>query len=493
MLRWFRPTGAWVYASIAPVLVFVAANVDRNYQTDLWHHLARGREIVSRGEILNHDIFTYTVAGKTFQDPNWLTQVCFYELYHLSGDSLGFLQAVNATLLAITLVIVFRHCWRTSGSMRLAAAFSVLTFLGLWQLILIRPQTLSFLLFALMYLILDAAEGERRLLLVPPLLMALWVNLHGAYPIGLALIAVFTVAKFLENSTSLGRAVLRDPAAWSLALCLLASALATLINPYGWNLYRYVGDTSATAAARRIDEWLPPNVNLLIGKIWIAFLGLTVVALGLSKRRPTLREVALAACFLGLSTMAVRMVAWFLIVAAPILAAHLATAPVDVADKDADQQPTVVDGLIWCALVVSMVLSLPGLERFNPLLRLTNRGYRMEDDLQVVVERIRQDGATGRIFSRFDWGEYLGWSLTPDYTVFMDGRIEIIPDAVWEEYEAINDARHDWQAILDRYGVTHLVLSSRHHQQLLSQVKESGRWEEETIGEVPARLFVRRH
>ncbi len=35
------PTGAWVRALIAPALIFIATGIDRSYQTDFWHHLAR--------------------------------------------------------------------------------------------------------------------------------------------------------------------------------------------------------------------------------------------------------------------------------------------------------------------------------------------------------------------------------------------------------------------------------------------------------------------
>lgn len=493
MVRWFCPTGAWVYASVAVVLTFIAANVDRNYQTDLWHHLARGREIVKRGEILNHDIFTCTVAGEPLQDPNWGTQVLLYEVFHRSGDNLLVLQTVNASLLAVTLALVVWHCRRASASWRLTAGLSVFTFLGLWQLFLIRPQTLSLLLFALMYLILDAAErGQRRLLILPPILMALWVNLHGAYPIGLVLIGVFVAAQFLEKWSLLGWGAFRDRAVCCLALCCLAGVLATFINPYGWNIYEYVGTTSATSAERRIDEWLPPTPRLLIGKIWLASIMLTLVALALPGRRPTMRDICLMLVFLPLSTTAGRMIAWWLIIAAPILAAQFAAALPQhtITDVDADRQPALGDGAVWGILVLSAILSVPGLERFNPLLRLREPTPRAEEQLQWIADRIQRHDSTGRIFSRFDWGEYLGWALTPNYTVFMDGRIEIFPDPVWQEYEAVNDARHDWQDILDRYRVTHLVLDGRHHSVLEDQVRKSDRWRPVAISG-PATLWAR--
>src|SRR4051812_32032096 len=92
------PTDWWVRALLAPVFVFIACGIDRNYQTDLWHHLARGRVLATEGRLLDEDRFTYTVRGTSFQDVNWLSQVAFYELYQAGG--LELLQVVNALVLA---------------------------------------------------------------------------------------------------------------------------------------------------------------------------------------------------------------------------------------------------------------------------------------------------------------------------------------------------------------------------------------------------------
>src|SRR5262245_22791266 len=77
----FLPTDTWVRALLAPAFVFIACGIDRNYQTDLWHHLARGRVIAAEGRLLDEDRFTYTVHGESFQDVNWFSQVAFYQLY----------------------------------------------------------------------------------------------------------------------------------------------------------------------------------------------------------------------------------------------------------------------------------------------------------------------------------------------------------------------------------------------------------------------------
>src|SRR4051794_6724646 len=79
------PTDGWFRLLLAPAILFIAACIDRNYQTDLWHHLARGRALVEHGELLDTDRFTYTVADKPLRDTNWGWQAAFYWLYARGG------------------------------------------------------------------------------------------------------------------------------------------------------------------------------------------------------------------------------------------------------------------------------------------------------------------------------------------------------------------------------------------------------------------------
>src|SRR5713101_2555824 len=92
------PFAAWTRALLAPALVFIATAGDRNYQTDFWHHLARGRAMAERGELVNSDLFTYTVPGTTFLDTNWLPQLLYHWLFAQGG--LDLVQLVNSTTLA---------------------------------------------------------------------------------------------------------------------------------------------------------------------------------------------------------------------------------------------------------------------------------------------------------------------------------------------------------------------------------------------------------
>jgi hypothetical protein len=273
---------------------------------------------------------------------------------------------------------------------------------------------------------------------------------------------------------------------------MFACFLATFVNPYGWNVYRYVGVTSSVANARRIDEWLPPGLHLFAGKIWVASVLMVMLLFALPGRRPKASEVSLVLCFLLFSCGSIRMAAWWLLIVAPISAGLL----MDKVRRNCSltekaEAPNWGAALTTLALLGTAIFCIPSFEKHNPVLSWLGRTKRTEDDLQRVAQSIRQHDP-GRIFSRFEWGEYLGWSLAPQYKIFMDGRIEIYPDQVWQDFSAITRGRADWEDILDRYKVDYLVLdSSGFNADLLPQVRQSSIWvEEERTGS--AVLFRRR-
>lgn len=166
-LRHLAPTGDWILACVPSFLVFIITALDREYQIDFWHHLARGRAIVAQGQIVNVDLFCYTLpADLTFQDVNWLTQVFYYRLYLLGGFDL--VQLINSLTLAGMIALLVHFCRRASGSLRLACALGIFAVFAFKQMLTIRPQTFSLFLFILLYEVLDLSERRPWLLVVPP-------------------------------------------------------------------------------------------------------------------------------------------------------------------------------------------------------------------------------------------------------------------------------------------------------------------------------------
>ena len=134
-MRSLLPTDAWVWSLLPVAVVVIAVGIDRNYQTDLWRHLARGRLIAAEGRLINEDRFTCTVSGRPLVDATWGWQVANWELYRLGGLSL--VQAVNAVTAGAAMALLILLCRRRGAAPVVAAAVGVFVFFGLWQQIVL--------------------------------------------------------------------------------------------------------------------------------------------------------------------------------------------------------------------------------------------------------------------------------------------------------------------------------------------------------------------
>ena len=110
--------------------------------------------------------------------------------------------------------------------------------------LLARPHILSWLFSLVYFLILDATDKgdatktERRRLWLLPVIMILWVNLHGGFVVGLMLIGVYWVSSIvppLEGGEP--RVFALRARTKQLTWIGIACAGVTLVNPYGWRLH----------------------------------------------------------------------------------------------------------------------------------------------------------------------------------------------------------------------------------------------------------------
>ena len=471
--RWL-PNLDTVRLLLAPALVFIVAGIDRGYQTELWQHLARGRLIAAERAVVSVDRFTFTVPGRELRDNNWLSQLLYHGLHEAGG--LELVQAVNALALAAAVALLVRLCRRAAGgSTGVAAAVGTCAFVGLWQTLLIRPQSFSMLLFVLLYGLLDAARNRPRLLWFVPPLMALWANLHGGFAVGLVLVGIFALAELWRRLRP-SRDDTDRSRAGPFAACGLAAFSATLLNPYGPEVYLYAGNLSALGVTRGIEEWLPPSPASLVGCAFI----LSVLTLGalctVSRRSVTFRDICLLVCFALPACVSVRMTVWWFLAAAPI-AARLIAARLPAAGQT-EPRPSPLGSAAFALLVAACALSVPWLESISPLL-LTRSPHRTETDLRAVADSLPADAPSPpRVFTRMEWGNYLAWRTEGRVPVFVEGHVELYPPEVWSQFVTVNDGLPGWEAVLEGHGVRFLLLDQTYHGPLLSDVRRSGRWEE---------------
>src|SRR5271167_651461 len=113
--------------------------------------------------------------------------------------------------------------------------------------------------------------------------MLLWVNLHGGWVFGIALLGIYALAALVESwrarKNDAFAAIRAGHRARAMAAVFVASALATLVNPYGWRLhahiYRYLTDRYLM---NRIDEFRSPDFHGWAQRAFVVILMLVLIA-----------------------------------------------------------------------------------------------------------------------------------------------------------------------------------------------------------------------
>lgn len=441
--------GWWSAAILALLAATIAFRTSRTLaDPDLWWHLKAGEELWRSGRIPRTDPYSYLSAGHSWINHEWLAELVTYAVFATAAD-----RGLIVFKMGVALALVF-GCWRLlrrRGSSVLGAAFitayaAVVMLPGLGA---VRPQLFSYGAFLILLVLLDRVEqGAPRALWLAPPIFAVWANLHGGFMAGLAALAIWAVVRAARPLGSAPRGEALARRLGSLAPPLVASVAATLVNPYGVQLWRFL--PSGMLSRPELDEWNTIQIVAFEGAAYLVVL--TAAAAGLIwSRRP--RSAAMIAVFVFaacLPLVARRHAPLFALAALVVSGEHVADAcsrwvarrwPAAVRSRGDARRPLLA-ALAFAEAAVLLALTIPQLRRID-----VDRAIYPVD----AVARLGASGVAGNLAVFFDWGGYALWHLAPRVKVSIDGRRETAypADVYWENL-AFTFGLERWDAVLDR-------------------------------------------
>lgn len=479
---WRSITPAHLLALTALVGIFVFVSTHPIRPHDFWWHLVIGREILQTGHIPTVDTFSYTRIGEPYPSYAmfWLADALMYGLYALGGPAL--IVFAHSLLIMSAYGLILWTAWEASGPRAAALGIVVAAALGLddWN---VRPQAFAFLAGALFLRGLAGLERSPHWLWIFPLGMALWVNTHGSFPLGLLLVGLTLVGKALEGwiGGERGIPVRRFLRAFGLTV------LATGLNPRGFGVYAYLIMMARNPVIRTmVPEWAPPGLDRH-GLLFYTVVAMMGLLLAIPPRRLPPHHLLIAGAFALLGFQTSRGVVWFGMVAAPILAARI---QVLWPERPGRTGIPVLNGLFLGLLGGMALAALPWFKAWWPMPPAKAGLISMETPVAATAFLLRER-PPGPLFHALSFGSYLIWAAHPDYPVFVDTRLELYPMAIWEDYLAISAAAPGWEDRLARYGVCLLMLSPMEQPALVEAVARSPRWEQVYQDEA-ASIWIRR-
>ncbi len=446
---------------------------------DFWWHLRIGDLILETGTLPRIDEFSFPAAGAAFVLQNWLAEVLYSLVYQLGGfEALIFF---NTLILTAAVVLVYSLCLETTGRIRPAALSIVVTLIVLPAFSSVRPQVFSFFFFALfLWILAKWLRGNDRYLWLLPVAMLLWVNLHGAFVLGLGLIFLFlaseTVRRVLlgNRSDTQGYAQIRK-----LSVVFSLTSLASLANPEFYRVYEYVLSVARDPGSQKyVTEWQTPAITRIDGiSCFFLPLALGLLVLLYTRHKLTLTELSLFFGFAVFGLMSLRNGIWFALVAPTVVAVAIIRLPRPklggtllqfiTRDRSSTRKPSGQKPLLN---LIMALLMLAVLVINSPWLYPRIYGIPLWDAATPTqaMDFIDEHDLEGNIFHPQAYGDFLIWRLWPQQRSFIDGRVHIFGEDHVEDY-LMTFVDTCWEERLARHSIRYLFLSKSENAKELSQ------------------------
>jgi hypothetical protein len=434
-----------LWAALAVLLPVVAALAATISAVDLAYHLRAGDQILSGAGIPRVDTFTFTAAGREWVDQQWGAQVILASTYRLGGWVA--LVVLRAALVGLLFGLLFLACRLRGADIRISAWLSLAAFIVAAPALALRPQLIGMVLLALTLVLVAGRRTHRLPFYLVPIVVALWANVHGSFFFG----PVVLWLAWLEDVHE------RAPAATRTLVIAIVAALATLANPFGPAVWVYaVGLSTNPEVTARISEWQRTTLGTIPGILFYASALAVVVLIARRGRSTGWPTLAWLAIYFVVGAYAIRGVAWWPLGAAFALAGVL--------DRGvaAPERPTPRMGRRLNVAIVGLLAAI-GIILF-PVWRASDPVIGAPTGVLTeapsgITSALRAAARPGdRLFNPQPWGSWFEFAM-PDIPVVIDSRIELFPVATWDDYEAVASGGNGWQAVLQRWGVTLVVVS----------------------------------
>jgi hypothetical protein len=413
---------------------------------DIWWHLRNAQYLVSGHSFLRQDIYSSTIYGKPWPNPEWLSEIPYFLAWKWFG--LRGIYVLAVTMVEALALGVWALAWQRTRNTKPAVLASC-TFL-IMATVSLGPRTQMFgwlCLIVELTIFEQYRQGKNHLWLLP-VVFAAWINLHGSWPVGVVFFGIYVFCGLFERrwgsiATAPWTASQRD----KVLLAFVFSLAALMVNPYGWRLIEY--PVQIMIEHRRtidtINEWQTLNFHGFRGKLVFAML--TALLLSSMARKRIWDLVDLLQ--LLIATLAAFTYTRFLLLEGIVLAPLLARELNCFADYRKEMDKPILNLSIVAIAVAFICTHIPAEDRLRVQ---ADEGYPRQ-----AVQFFRSSHLEGKLFNDYNWGGYLIWNL-PGTKVFIDSNAEAFDK--WGIFADYMDAMQIRQPlrILDQYRIDYVLL-----------------------------------
>ncbi len=452
--------------------------------SDAGWHIRIGEMILRTGVLPHSDPFSFTRAGQPWVAWEWLSDILMGAVHQWAG--LTGVAMLYGIAIAAGVWLWFRLNWDTGGNFLIACALAspMLSACNIhW---LARPHVISwiFLLAALRFC--ETLKGPLtwRQSIGVAIGTVLWTNMHASFFFAALIPAIWAIGAWLRpkiwEARGIEKARPRDYAAVA-----VTAAVATLVNPYGWELHVHVAHYLLNHdLLDRIGEFQSFNFHAE-GALPIT-LALTIAMAGavfaLASRQ--LDHFFLSSLLVIAALRSARALPLVALLALPLANGAITQFLSEAPGLNARMRKIVHGFLSYGQRLRALDARNSGLP--VSATACTTVSYVTEDHHGIAAHTgfpadqfpvaaaatVASLPLQARIFAPDKFGGYLIYKFNGARKVFFDGRSDFYGAGFLKDYARIVQVRPGWRSLFDSFHFTHALLPNDYS--LVGVLKDEG-------------------
>lgn len=465
-MSWIESVFVWA-ALLSVAVLFFLHPVGTS---DLFWQMKAGELLWDTGSIPRFDPFTFTAAGNTWVDHEWLAGLLFFGAWRIGGfEALSILSFLAGFGIVAS---VFCTARRLSGSPYVGVVFALLVCAaGAQRFQQLRPDLFAFLFFSILLLIAFSSGlgfGTRLSLLAA--LHVIWANVHASAIIGPPIVLLAGAAEIFSGPSRGDR----RPGSWKKLACLSAAcAAALLINPYFTHAYTFPFEHMGQGFSLSVTSdwaratWILPQADISSwGLAALSILSVAAIIICRGRRPFPWAPAVVAAACLPAGFWMMRFVPFSAIALSAFIAALLGAPRLEETMGSSVRRVAALVFAFGALLLmyetgplhgargraggVDLVLGLP-----------VGVGLLKGEFPEEAADFIERSGIEGNLFNDMSWGGYLIWRNWPDRRVFIDTRTPIYGEGFMKSYSDALFIPEAFEEVADRWQITHVLYDAR--------------------------------
>lgn len=429
-------------------------------------HIQTGKNILATFRVPYTDPYSFSCPNCPWFAWEWLADAVMGAVHQVAG--LNGIVLLYSLAVALCVWLWFQLNWAAGGNFALACVLACPMFYALYTHLLARPHVFSWILLLWVVLFFEGIKGplSRRQAALIFGGMVFWANAHASFFLAPLIGLIYTAARFC--APLIWEDTAKAPAG-APAKATLIALVATLINPYGWNVhkhaFRFLHDRVLIDS---ISEYQSHNFH---GKSsWAIMIVLFISAAGaiLAFTGKQLARCILASLFFAGALHAGRMIPLLALVGLPLANGAITSAfralpefrPTirRIADEIAHftdsmrKMESRVNG--WLTAVLAVVACALAIRAPSIAARTIFPPYYPIN----TVETIAQLPSETRLFAPDEYGGYLVYRLGGRHKIFFDGRGDFYGAEFFNRYKHMVGLKLFWRKYWDDYRFTHALV-----------------------------------